>query len=71
MSDLSVNDVITMGGGTRAIADALGVKPSAIRVWRHQGYVPGLRVMMVANLINVDPKRIPQKGGCSDGQAAA
>lgn len=61
MEQLSVDDVIAAAGGTRRIADELGVKTGAVRQWRWQGYVPGLRVLDVAELAGIDPRQVPRK----------
>lgn len=57
----TVEDVIEACGGARRIEDHLGLKSGAVRKWRQFGYVPGLRLIDVAELAGIPVEEMPRR----------
>lgn len=47
---MDANKIITLCGGTRRIADALGITLAGVRVWRATGKIPPRHALAIEKL---------------------
>ena len=58
-----VKNLIAALGGDQAVAENRGLKPSAVRVWVHQGYIPSKHhfgIITLAKKMGITPPTLDE-----------
>ena len=53
-----VDELFAKAGGTKELAEKLGVSRQALYLWRGRGYVPAARLMQIERLYGIPRRRL-------------